>query len=60
MVAPPLDAVAADADITAALVAALEVSSTRDAVRMVAERLGVAKTRVYDLAMDLKRVDLES
>ena len=59
VVAPPLDAVAADADITAALVAALDVSSTRDAVRMVAERLGVAKTRVYDLAMDLKRVDPE-
>ncbi len=55
VVAPPTAAHASDEDITAALVVALETASTRDAVRMVAERLGAAKTRVYDLAMALKR-----
>ena len=55
VVAPPIAMTASDEDITRALVVALEAASTRDAVRLVAERLGAAKTRVYDLAMALKR-----
>lgn len=45
---------ATDAEITAALEAALVSSSVKDAARAVSERLGVAKGRVYDLALKLK------
>lgn len=55
VVAPPLATGASDTEIMAALASALDIASTRDAVRMVSERLGAAKTRVYDLAMELKR-----
>jgi 16S rRNA (cytidine1402-2'-O)-methyltransferase len=55
VVAPPSEAEVTDDVIVAALALALETASTRDAVRLVAERLGAAKTRVYDLAMSLKR-----
>ncbi len=55
VVAPPSEQEVTDDVINAALALALESASTRDAVRLVAERLGAAKTRVYDLAMSLKR-----
>ena len=55
VVAPPCEQEVTDDVINAALALALESASTRDAVRLVAERLGAAKTRVYDLAMSLKR-----
>lgn len=57
VVAPPSVAEISDDAIWQALSIALETATTRDAVRLVAERLGVAKTRVYDLAMVLKRAN---
>ena len=44
-----------DDDIAAALDIEMRSASTRDAVRTVAERLGAAKSRVYDLAVSIRR-----
>ncbi len=57
LVAPPLERSAAttDADIERELAAALEGASLRDAVGEIVERLGVARSRVYDLAVGLRR-----
>jgi 16S rRNA (cytidine1402-2'-O)-methyltransferase len=50
VVAPPLKGEVTDAEITAALIEAKRTSSTRDAVRSVAEGLAVSRSRVYNLA----------
>jgi 16S rRNA (cytidine1402-2'-O)-methyltransferase len=54
LVGPPLAAEVADTAIEERLHAALSEMSVRDAARTVAEVLGVAKARVYDLALKLK------
>ena len=51
LVGPPQDAEVTDADISARLAIALEEMSLRDASRMVAEALGVPKSRVYELGL---------
>lgn len=55
LVGPPGEAQASDDDIKARLLEALTEMSVRDATKAVSERLGVAKARVYDLALGLKR-----
>lgn len=54
LVAPPAVREATDADIIAGLGSALEDMSLRDAARVVAENLGVPRSRVYDLGLKLK------
>jgi 16S rRNA (cytidine1402-2'-O)-methyltransferase len=51
VVGPPLGAPVTDADITARLEPALRDMSLRDAAKIVAEALGVPKSRVYDLGL---------
>lgn len=54
LVGPPIESgEVADEDILARLSAALGSHSTRDAVRLVSDDLGVARKRVYDLALGL-------
>jgi 16S rRNA (cytidine1402-2'-O)-methyltransferase len=55
LVAPPKAGVVTDAMIEAHLETAMAETSTRDAAQAVAEALGVARGRVYDLALALKR-----
>ena len=55
VVAPPKVGVVDDAMIRAHLETAMTEQSTRDAAQSVAEALGVARGRVYDLALALKR-----
>jgi 16S rRNA (cytidine1402-2'-O)-methyltransferase len=55
MVAPPKAGVVTDAMIEAHLTTAMAETSTRDAAQAVAEAMGVARGRVYDLALALKR-----
>jgi 16S rRNA (cytidine1402-2'-O)-methyltransferase len=55
MVGPPKAAVVTDALIEDRLETAMAETSTRDAAQAVAEALGVARGRVYDLALALKR-----
>jgi len=55
LVGPPVAAEISDEQILAQLEAALVRMSVRDASREVAEALGVPRTRVYDLALKLKR-----
>ncbi len=55
LVAPPKAGVVTDAMIETHLETAMAESSTRDAAQAVAEALGVARGRVYDLALALKR-----
>ena len=55
VVAPPMIAPATDATIRAHLETAMAEQSTRDAAQTVAEALGVARGRVYELALALKR-----
>lgn len=59
VIAPPGPRAASDADIVRALQEELGHATTRDAVRTVAERLGAARSRVYDLATALKREEPE-
>ncbi len=57
VVGPPSSAAheATDDDIRAQLTLALQSQTVRDASKAVAEQLGVAKSRVYDLAIGLRR-----
>jgi 16S rRNA (cytidine1402-2'-O)-methyltransferase len=54
LVGPPVAGEVTDEVITARLVAALTTSSLRDAAKAIADDLGVAKARVYDLGLRLK------
>ncbi len=54
VIAPPPATPVADADIIAGLTTALEHASVRDAAAAVALRLGVTRSRVYDLAIALR------
>ena len=60
LVAPPVAVVVTDAMIEAHLETAMAETSTRDATQAVAEALGVARGRVYDLALALKRKRVKS
>ncbi len=51
LVGPPQKGQVTDADISARLATALKEMSLRDASRMVAEALGVPKSRVYELGL---------
>jgi 16S rRNA (cytidine1402-2'-O)-methyltransferase len=55
LVGPPLPAAVTDADIAAKLTPMLPVMSLSDAARAAAEDLGVAKARVYEIGVALKR-----
>ena len=55
LVGPPLPAEVTDADIAAKLTPMLPVMSLSDAARAAAEDLGVAKGRVYEIGVALKR-----
>jgi 16S rRNA (cytidine1402-2'-O)-methyltransferase len=55
LVAPPLGEQVSDADILAALEKALEQISLRDAAKLVADELGVAKGHAYALGLTLSR-----
>jgi 16S rRNA (cytidine1402-2'-O)-methyltransferase len=55
LVGPPVAGAVSDAEIEERLTAALATESLRDASKAVAERFGVAKSRVYELALRLKR-----
>jgi 16S rRNA (cytidine1402-2'-O)-methyltransferase len=59
LVSPPSSIEVSDEAILARLEAALETMSVRDAVKSVAEALGANKSRVYDLAVDLRRRQIE-
>jgi 16S rRNA (cytidine1402-2'-O)-methyltransferase len=54
LVGPPEKRETTDADINASLEGALQDMSLRDAARIVAEDLNVARSRVYDLGLKLK------
>ena len=54
MIAPPAATEVDDDAIAAELAKTLDVMSLRDAARGVADRLGVAKSRVYDIGLKLK------
>ncbi len=54
VIGPPSATEASDDDIRAALGTALAEMSLRDAAKVVAETLGVTKSRVYDLGLKLK------
>lgn len=58
LVAPPAPPEASDDEIVGRLKDALTHSSVRDASRDVSDSLGVPKSRVYDLAVRIKRGDL--
>ena len=55
LVGPPLLAAVTDADIAAKLTPMLPVMSLSDAAKAAADDLGVAKARVYDIGIALKR-----
>jgi len=55
LVGPPAPVEITDEDIKSRLAEALVELSLRDAARLIAEDLGVAKTRVYDLGLAIKR-----
>lgn len=55
IIAPPAAGVVTDAMIRGRLETAMTDASTRDAAHAVAEALGVARGRVYDLALAMKR-----
>jgi 16S rRNA (cytidine1402-2'-O)-methyltransferase len=55
LVGPPAAKETSDEAIVARLRAALATSSLRDAVKAVTEALGATRSRVYDLAVELKR-----
>jgi len=57
LIGPPVAEVATDAVIIARLKALLATMSLRDAAKAVAAELGVARSRVYDLALGLQRSD---
>ncbi len=55
VVGPPIEVPVPDEAIVAALDRALATQSLRDATKVVAELLGVPKSRVYDLGLEKKR-----
>jgi 16S rRNA (cytidine1402-2'-O)-methyltransferase len=55
LVGPPLPAAVTDADISAKLTPMLPVMSLSEAAKAAAEALGVAKARVYEVGVALKR-----
>jgi 16S rRNA (cytidine1402-2'-O)-methyltransferase len=55
LVGPPLPTAVTDADIAAKLTPMLPVMSLSEAAKAVAEELGVAKSRVYEIGVGLKR-----
>jgi 16S rRNA (cytidine1402-2'-O)-methyltransferase len=55
VVGPPLETEVTDSEIEEKLRTALEKLSVRDAAKAVAETFGVQKSRVYDLALEMKR-----
>lgn len=55
LVGPPLPATVTDADIAAKLTPMLPVMSLSEAARAIADDLGVAKSRVYEIGVALKR-----
>lgn len=55
LIAPSSAPVLSDADIEVRLKTALEHMSLKDAAASVAEALGLPRTRIYDLALELKR-----
>jgi 16S rRNA (cytidine1402-2'-O)-methyltransferase len=55
LVGPPLPTAVTDADIAAKLTPMLPVMSLSDAAKAAAEALGVAKSRVYEIGVALKR-----
>ncbi len=57
VVGPPQKQDVTDADITVQLETALADTSLRDASKVIAEALGVPRTRVYDLGLRLTRGD---
>lgn len=57
VVGPPTVAEATDEAIRENLARAMKDASLRDAARIVSEMLGVAKSRVYDIGLGLKRKD---
>ncbi|HEX5998586.1 MAG TPA: 16S rRNA (cytidine(1402)-2'-O)-methyltransferase [Hyphomicrobiaceae bacterium] len=57
LVGPPLPAAVTDADIVAKLTPMLPVMSLSDAAKAAAEDLGIAKARVYDIGVALKRAE---
>jgi 16S rRNA (cytidine1402-2'-O)-methyltransferase len=59
LVAPPDSKEISDEAIRSRLEAALETMTLRDAVKAVAEALGASRTRVYDLAVDMRRRQVE-
>lgn len=57
LVGPPLTTEATDVAIEAALVIALETMTVRDAAKSVSDALNAPKSRVYDLAVALRRTE---
>jgi 16S rRNA (cytidine1402-2'-O)-methyltransferase len=57
LVGPPLPAAVTDADIAAKLTPMLPVMGLSDAAKAVADELGVAKGRVYEIGVAIKRQD---
>jgi 16S rRNA (cytidine1402-2'-O)-methyltransferase len=55
LVGPPLPADVSDEDIVGRLIPALGDMSLRDAAKLIAEILGVPKSRVYDLGLKLRK-----
>ena len=55
LVGPPLPAAVSDEDIAAKLTPMLPVMKLSDAAKAAAEDLGIAKARVYDIGLALKR-----
>ena len=55
LVGPPLPAAVTDADVAAKLTPMLPVMGLSDAAKAVADELGVAKARVYEIGVALKR-----
>ncbi len=55
LVGPPQQGEVSESDIAVRLAAALEQMSLRDAAKVVADALGVPKSRVYDLGLRLRK-----
>jgi 16S rRNA (cytidine1402-2'-O)-methyltransferase len=54
VVGPPVVEQASDEDVARALLVALQTMSLKDASKAVASQLGLSKSRVYDLGLELK------
>jgi hypothetical protein len=60
VIGPPLATAVTDEKIVEQLATLRETLSLRDASRALAERLGIAKTRVYDIGVKMKRPSNEA